>query len=712
METVNVVTPEEPEQPEGTVIPDGYTDYEIKYLKGMYKTQGRTSVKNDILLIDYTASGIEFSANCEGDVYLTFNTSKVVGTDEGGCYFTVIVDCVKQPREFCRITNTGDTIFAIAKELPKGVHTIEIYRQTEIERAEIGIKSIALKSDSVFELAPANKDLYIEFIGDSLSTAYGNLTYKTDIQNGTYKYSEAPLHQDGTMGFPYLTARALGADWSVVAQQGRGAKYGFSKENIQDIYPKLRYNRDENTAYDFAREPDIVVIGCGTNDTRTYNKSQYTNPVATLDDVKQGYKELLALVREKNPNAKIVWIHNMLDDEPSYMIPDVMEEAGGEFAGYYAVEVIRDTEAKGTNGHPYYTYHEALANDLAQKLTDILEQNDFVIGDLNGDGKLNLYDLVVLSQFNAKWEGLGTIKKLAADINGDKKSDLDDITHFAQHLAGWNVELGAELDYNSGIKGVADKTLATYTSETGLKMQYTLLTPKNYDETKEYPVLLFLHGADAKGICNERPIQKLEPFYDTDAKTMSEAIVLIPQCPENKITDSNGVTKIDFRPTIGRYSSFWWHFTDDGKGALNVAMELLENEVLNKYNCNENRFYVMGLSMGGQGTWKVTEKYSDKVAAAVPICGANRELGNISVESDQFEDATLMKDIPIWIYHDKEDNLVNISISQIRYENLIAAGNNNIKFTISEGYGHNAWEVAQADAKMIKWLFEQNLKNR
>lgn len=712
METVNVVTPEEPEQPEGTVIPDGYTDYEIKYLKGMYKTQGRTSVKNDILLIDYTASGIEFSANCEGDVYLTFNTSKVVGTDEGGCYFTVIVDCVKQPREFCRITNTGDTIFAIAKELPKGVHTIEIYRQTEIERAEIGIKSIALKSDSVFELAPANKDLYIEFIGDSLSTAYGNLTYKTDIQNGTYKYSEAPLHQDGTMGFPYLTARALGADWSVVAQQGRGAKYGFSKENLQDIYPKLRYNRDENTAYDFAREPDIVVIGCGTNDTRTYNKSQYTNPVATLDDVKQGYKELLALVREKNPNAKIVWIHNMLDDEPSYMIPDVMEEAGGEFAGYYAVEVIRDTEAKGTNGHPYYTYHEALANDLAQKLTDILEQNDFVIGDLNGDGKLNLYDLVVLSQFNAKWEGLGTIKKLAADINGDKKSDLDDITHFAQHLAGWNVELGAELDYNSGIKGVADKTLATYTSETGLKMQYTLLTPKNYDETKEYPVLLFLHGADAKGICNERPIQKLEPFYDTDAKTMSEAIVLIPQCPENKITDSNGVTKIDFRPTIGRYSSFWWHFTDDGKGALNVAMELLENEVLNKYNCNENRFYVMGLSMGGQGTWKVTEKYSDKVAAAVPICGANRELGNISVESDQFEDATLMKDIPIWIYHDKEDNLVNISISQIRYENLIAAGNNNIKFTISEGYGHNAWEVAQADAKMIKWLFEQNLKNR
>jgi len=644
METVNNTTenledPSTPETPESVEIPEGYTDYEIKYLKGMYKTQGRTSVKNNILLIDYTASGIEFSANCEGDVYLTFNTSKVVGTDEGGCYFTVILDGVKQPREFCRITNTGDTIFAIAKELPKGVHTFEIYRQTEIERAEIGIKSIALKSDSVFELAPANKDLYIEFIGDSISTAYGNLTYKTDIQNGTYKYSEAPLHQDGTMGFPYLTARALGADWSVVAQQGRGAKYGFSTENLQDIYPKLRYNRDKNTAYDFAREPDIVVIGCGTNDTRTYNKSQYTNPVATLDDVKQGYKELLALVREKNPNAKIVWIHNMMDDEPSYMIPDVMEEAGGEFAGYYAVEVIRDTEVKGTNGHPYYTYHEALAEDLASKLTDILEQNDFAIG-------------------------------------------------------------------------VVDKILATYTSETGLKMQYTLLTPKNYDETKEYPVLLFLHGADAKGICNERPIQKLEPFYDTDAKTMSEAIVLIPQCPENKVTDSNGVTKIDFRPTIGRYSSFWWHFTDDGKGALNVAMELLENEVLNKYNCDENRFYVMGLSMGGQGTWKVTEKYSDKVAAAVPICGANRELGNISVESDQFEDATLMKDIPIWIYHDKEDNLVNISISQIRYENLIAAGNNNVKFTISEGYGHNAWEVAQADAKMIKWLFEQNLKNR
>ena len=312
-------------------------------------------------------------------------------------------------------------------------------------------------------------------------------------------------------------------------------------------------------------------------------------------------------------------------------------------------------------------------------------------------------DTVAVQDFN-----LDIAKNLAVDVNGDKVVNLTDVNHLAQYLAGWDVKLGAELDYTRGIKGVVDKTLATYTSEsTGLKMQYTLLMPKDYDETKEYPVLLFLHGADAKGICNERPIQKLEPFYDTDAKTMSEAIVLIPQCPTNKVTDDNGNTKIDFRPTMGRYSSFWWHFTEDGKGALNIAMELLENEVLSKYNCDSDRFYVMGLSMGGQGTWKVTEKYADKVAAAVPICGANRELGNISVESDQFEDATLMKDIPIWIYHDKDDDTVSFSISQIRYDNLIDAGNTKVEFTVSEGYGHNAWEVAQADANMIKWLFEQ-----
>ena len=148
------------------------------------------------------------------------------------------------------------------------------------------------------------------------------------------------------------------------------------------------------------------------------------------------------MVREKNPNAKIVWIHNMIDDEPSTMVPDVMEEAGGEFAGYYAVEVIRDTEVKGTNGHPYYDYHEALANDLAPKLEAILEQNNFTTGDVNNDKNVNLLDLVLLARYVADWEVNAHTE--VANVNfdftldGEDVINLQDVLYLAENIAGWN----------------------------------------------------------------------------------------------------------------------------------------------------------------------------------------------------------------------------------------------------------------------------------
>lgn len=406
-----------------------YQSYAVTALKGKYKTQGRTSVINNLLMVDYSASGIEFTANCEGDVSVTFNATSIISGDEGGCYFTVIVDGIQKARDFCCLTTTGDTTVKLAENLSFGKHTFEIYRQTEIERATVGIKSITLNGE--IQAAPANRDLYVEFVGDSISTAYGNLT--TSGSGVTYSY---PKYQDATQGYAYLTARALDADWSVVAQQGRGAKYGYTTENLQDIYPKLRYNKDKNTDYDFTRQPDVVVIALGTNDIGTYS-SRFQ---ATLDDVKTGFKEMLSLVREKNPNAKIVWAYNMMTGGANNIITSVIDEAGGAFAGYYSVKLTQNT--KGGNGHPYYTAHETMANELSAFIEEVVEQNDFATGDLNNDDILNLKDLVLLAQYAASWQDLEVAKTLAADVNGDKVADLKDVTHLAQYLAGWDVELG------------------------------------------------------------------------------------------------------------------------------------------------------------------------------------------------------------------------------------------------------------------------------
>ena len=402
--------------------------YSINELEGKYKVQGRTTVINNLLMLDYSASGMEFNAYCEGDVIVTFSAASLSSGNEGGCYFTVIVDGVKQARDFCRITATGETKFVIAKDLKIGNHTFEIYRQTEIERATVGIKEIDIRGS--FTAAAKNNDMYIEFIGDSISTAYGNLT-----QNGSGVTYSAPKYQDATQGYAYLTARALNADWSIIAQQGRGAKYGYTTENLQDIYPKLRYNKDKTTNYDFARQPDYVVIALGTNDINTYS-SRFS---ATLDDVKTGFKEILALVRAKNPDAKIVWAYNMMTNRANSIITAVIEEAGGAEKGYYSVSLTQNTA--GGNGHPYYTAHQTMATELS-KFIKSLEPVTFVPGNVDGDknGAVDLEDVVVLSQYVAKWQGINYVTE-ALDPDASGECNLADVVLLAQYVAKWNVSI-------------------------------------------------------------------------------------------------------------------------------------------------------------------------------------------------------------------------------------------------------------------------------
>ena len=61
-----------------------------------------------------------------------------------------------------------------------------------------------------------------------------------------------------------------------------------------------------------------------------------------------------------------------------------------------------------------------------------------VAGDLNGDGKINLKDSMLLLQYLAGWEV--ELNEANADVNGDGKVNLKDSMLLLQYLAGWESE--------------------------------------------------------------------------------------------------------------------------------------------------------------------------------------------------------------------------------------------------------------------------------
>ena len=63
-------------------------------------------------------------------------------------------------------------------------------------------------------------------------------------------------------------------------------------------------------------------------------------------------------------------------------------------------------------------------------------ESSFLPGDINGNGTVNLEDVVALSQIVAGWEGVTSVEA-ALDPNGDGEINLTNVVHLSQFVAQW-----------------------------------------------------------------------------------------------------------------------------------------------------------------------------------------------------------------------------------------------------------------------------------
>jgi len=227
-----------------------------------------------------------------------------------------------------------------------------------------------------------------------------------------------------------------------------------------------------------------------------------------------------------------------------------------------------------------------------------------------------------------------------------------------------------------------------YTNETGETFAYRMSAPQFPEAGKTYPLILFLHGSGECGTDNQKQLKCGIPTLMTELlKRPDRVIVLAPQC-------QNGnwwVRKVTFD---SKYAA-----AREPSGSMEVALELCRNMVAQGV-ADSNRLYITGLSLGGFGTWDAIQRGPGSLpfAAAVPICG-NGDIRRVS----------LIKKMPIWIFHGREDKNVPVACSRRMAEALELAGNRAVRYTEYEDGAHEIWDRAYATPELLPWLLSQSL---
>jgi predicted peptidase len=227
----------------------------------------------------------------------------------------------------------------------------------------------------------------------------------------------------------------------------------------------------------------------------------------------------------------------------------------------------------------------------------------------------------------------------------------------------------------------------------GKILPYRILYPGNYDKTKKYPLILFLHGAGERGNDNEKQLTwGAKLFLNDENRKNFPAIVIFPQCPEESFW---AVIKVD-RTT--QPAKFEFDYTAEPNWPLTAANELVK-KISNEEAVDKSKIYVTGLSMGGMGTFESVYRYPDLYAAALPICGG----GDVNRYDKK------IKKTPFWVFHGAADAVVDVQLSREMVDKLKLL-KAEVKYSEYPGVNHNSWENAFAEPEYLSWMFMHKRK--
>jgi len=227
--------------------------------------------------------------------------------------------------------------------------------------------------------------------------------------------------------------------------------------------------------------------------------------------------------------------------------------------------------------------------------------------------------------------------------------------------------------------------LSFFSSVDDTDQPYSVYIPDNFDETKKYPLVIFLHGAWSNhrlgmrrlfGVGNSQGYDFIKPGnvpYENDVEAtrywpLFRNVEYIAAAPLARGTAGyQGIPEQDVYDMI-----------DDLKS---------------RFNIDEDRLYLTGLSMGGGGTLWLGLTRPDVWAAIAPVCPAPPE--------GTFELAGNASNLPVHLFIGDKDFLYKTATE---WKAKLETAAQKLDYVEYPGVGHNSWEWAYKDGFIFDWF--------
>lgn len=178
------------------------------------------------------------------------------------------------------------------------------------------------------------------------------------------------------------------------------------------------------------------------------------------------------------------------------------------------------------------------------------------------------------------------------------------------------------------------------------------------------PLVVFLHGGGEGGASPEL-VKKHGPPMMIERGHQFPAFVASPQNPSK--------------------SQYW-----DDRQLIELVDHLVHTEPIDR-----SRIYIVGMSRGCFGGWRLLIQNPNRFAAFVGVCGGGPA-----------PYAARVKHVPIRLFHGKDDPVIPLDES-VRMRDAHVGTGGDCVLTIYSGVEHDAWVKAFADDEIWRWLFGQ-----